>query len=89
MRKTYIYCTLIGLLWTAAVCAVPRLTVVAMVDGLTEENLNTLRPYWQQGGIRTLSEEAFQTTVSYPHLVYGGNETTATLVTGETPDRHG
>lgn len=89
MRKTYIYCTLIGLLWASSVCAVPRLTVVAMVDGLTEENLNTLRPYWQQGGIRTLSEEAYQTTVSYPHLVYGGNETTATLVTGATPDRHG
>lgn len=67
----------------------PRLTVVAVVDGMTEENLNTLRPYWQQGGIRTLSEEAFQTTIAYPHLVYGGNETTATLVTGATPDRHG
>ena len=69
MRKTYIYSTLIGLVWASLVCAVPRLTVVAMVDGLTEENLNTLRPYWTQGGIRTLSEEAFQTTVSYPHLI--------------------
>ena len=48
-----------------------------------------LRPYWQQGGLRTLSEEAYQTTITYPHLVYGGNETTATLVTGVTPDRHG
>lgn len=48
-----------------------------------------LRPYWMQGGLRTLSEEAFQTTVAYPHLVFGGNETTATLVTGTTPDRHG
>ena len=36
-----------------------------------------------------MSEEAFQTTVAYPHLVYGGNETTATLMTGVTPDRHG
>lgn len=69
--------------------AAPRLTVVAVVDGLTAENLETLRPYWQQGGIRTLSEEAFQTTVAYPHLVFGGNETTATLVTGTTPDRNG
>ena len=67
----------------------PRLTVVAVVDGLTTENLNLLRPYWQQGGLRTLSEEAFQTTVAFPQLVYGGNETTATLVTGATPDRHG
>ena len=56
---------------------------------MTAENLSLLRPYWQQGGLRTLSEEAFQTTVSYPHLVYGGNETTATLMTGATPNRHG
>lgn len=69
--------------------AAPRLTVVAVVDGLTTENLNTLRPYWQQGGLRTLSEEAYQTTIAYPHLVYGGNETTATLMTGVTPERHG
>ena len=69
--------------------AAPRLTVVAVVDGLTAENLATLRPYWQQGGLRTLSEEAYQTTIAYPHLVYGGNETTATLVTGVTPERHG
>ena len=69
--------------------AAPRLTVVAVVDGMTAEDLVMLRPYWEQGGIRTLSEEAFQTTVGYPHLVFGGNETTATLVTGATPDRHG
>ena len=69
--------------------AAPRLTVVAVVDGLTAENLMALRPYWQQGGLRTLSEEAYQTTIAYPHLVYGGNETTATLMTGVTPDRHG
>jgi len=60
-----------------------------VVDGLTADNLATLRPYWQQGGLRTLSEEAFQTTLAYPHMVYGGNETTATLMTGTTPDRHG
>ena len=69
--------------------AAPRLTVVAVVDGLTAENLMALRPYWQQGGLRTLSEEAYQTTIGYPHLVYGGNETTATVLTGVTPDRHG
>ena len=69
--------------------AAPRLTVVAVVDGLTTENLALLRPYWQQGGLRTLSEEAFQTSIAYPHLVYGGNETTATLMTGVTPDRNG
>ena len=89
MRTNRIYCTLIFSLLTSWLIAVPRLTVVAVVDGLTAENLATLRPYWPQGGFRTLSEEAFQTTVAYPHLVYGGNETTATLMTGATPDRHG
>lgn len=89
MRKTYLYSTLIISLMALSLSAEPRLTVVAVVDGLTVENLSTLRPYWQQGGLRTLSEEAFQTTLAFPHLVYGGNETTATLVTGTTPDRHG
>lgn len=89
MRKIYLYTTLIFSLLALAVNAMPRLTVVAVVDGLTTENLSLLRPYWQQGGIRTLSEEAFQTTIAYPHLVYGGNETTATLMTGVTPSRHG
>ena len=89
MRKTYLYTSLILSLLACSLCAAPRLTVVAVADGLTAENLAMLRPYWQQGGLRTLSEEAFQTTVTFPHLVYGGNETTATLVTGTTPDRHG
>ena len=89
MRKTYLYSTLIACLLTAVLSAAPRLTVVAVVDGLTTEDLTALRPYWQQGGLRTLSEEAFQTSIAYPQLVYGGNETTATLVTGVTPDRHG
>lgn len=89
MRKTYLYTSLILSLLASVLCAAPRLTVVAVADGLTAENLAMLRPYWQQGGLRTLSEEAFQTTVTFPHLVYGGNETTATLVTGTTPDRHG
>lgn len=89
MRKTYLYSTLIACLIALSAPAAPRLTVVAVVDGLTAENLATLRPYWQQGGLRTLSEEAYQTTIAYPHMVFGGNETTATLMTGVTPDRHG
>ena len=89
MRKNRLYSTLIFSLLASLMLAAPRLTVVAVVDGLTSENLAMLRPFWQKGGLRTLSEEAFQTTVAYPHLVYGGNETTATLVTGVTPDRHG
>ncbi|MGN0227689.1 MAG: alkaline phosphatase family protein [Paludibacteraceae bacterium] len=89
MRKTRLYSTLITCIITSIIYAIPRLTVVAVVDGMTSEDLNLLRPYWQQGGLRTMSEEAFQTTIDYPHLVYGGNETTATLMTGVTPDRHG
>ena len=91
MRKTHLYHSLIIGLLTLAVSsfAAPRLTVVAMVDGMTTENLNRLRPFWFKGGLRTMSEEAYQTSVAFPHLVYGGNETTATLVTGATPDRHG
>lgn len=60
-----------------------------MVDGMTQENLTKLRPYWSAGGLRTLSEEAFQTTIAFPHHVYGGQETTATLMTGTTPSHHG
>lgn len=67
----------------------PRLTVVIVIDGLRQDNLTRLRPYWQQGGLRTLAEEAFQTTIGFPHPVYGGNETTATLMTGELPREHG
>lgn len=89
MCTNRLYSTLIISLLTLIATAAPRLTVVAVVDGLTMENLNSLRPYWQQGGLRTLSEEAFQTTIEYPHLVYGGDETTATLMTGVTPERHG
>ena len=89
MRTIRIYTSLILCLSALLLQAAPRLTVVAVVDGLTAENLATLRPYWQQGGLRTLSEEAYQTTIAYPQLVYGGNETTATLMTGVTPERHG
>jgi hypothetical protein len=89
MRTNHLYSTFVICLLSGILYAAPRLTVVAVVDGLTTENLSLLRPYWQQGGLRTLSEEAYQTTLAYPHLVYGGNETTATLMTGVTPDRHG
>ena len=89
MRKTYLYSTLILSLFSLSIAASSRLTVVAVVDGLNSDNLAMLRPYWQKGGLRTLSEEAYQTSIAFPHEVYGGNETTATLMTGTTPDRHG
>ena len=69
--------------------AAPRLTVVVVVDGMRQETLDQLRPYWQQGGLRMMAEESYQTTVSFPHIVYGGSETVATLMTGATPSAHG
>lgn len=59
-----------------------------MIDGMTQENLTAMRPYWSAGGLRLLSEEAFQTTAAFSHQVYGGQETTATLMTGTTPAYH-
>lgn len=90
MYKINIYISLIiTLLCVCATCiAQPRLTVVVVVDGMTEENLTILRPYWPAGGLRLLSEEAFQTRATFPHQVYGGQETTATLMTGTTPAHH-
>ena len=92
MHKTYLHIALIFffvLVFPLSMLAAPRLTVVVIVDGLRQDNLDQLRPFWQQGGLRTLSEEAFQTTIDFPHLVYGGNETTATMLTGVTPSQHG
>ena len=92
MRSTHLLATLIALiacLYSPLSIAQPKLTVVVVVDGMTQDNLNKLRPYWQAGGLRTLSEEAFQTTIAFPHHVYGGTETTATLMTGTTPSHHG
>ena len=91
MYKTYCYITLIlcALCATTPLWANERLTVVVVVDGLNNDDLRLMRPYWPQGGLRTLSEEAYQTTVDYPHPVYGGDETTATLMTGTTPSEHG
>lgn len=91
MRQTTLHISSLTALLLFATClmAAPRLTVVVVVDGLNQSALTTLQPYWQQGGLRTLSEEAYQTTVSFPHLVYGGDETVATLMTGVTPSQHG
>lgn len=66
-----------------------KLTIFAIVDGMDTQSLQDLRPCWPLGGFRTLSEEAFQTTVVFPQIVYGGDETTATLLTGVTPFFHG
>ncbi len=68
--------------------AEPKLTVAVCIDGMSGEAMSELRGYWQQGGLRTLDEEAHESTLTFPHLVYGGCETLATILTGTTPDRH-
>lgn len=91
MRKICIYISSITILlfsFNTIILAQPRLTVVAVVDGMTQENLTLMRPFWLHGGLRVMNEEAFQTTITFPHQVYGGDETMATLMTGTTPDYH-
>jgi len=86
MHKTYLYLAL------ALICSLPlrgELTVVIAVDGLDHDALQELQPFWPQGGLRTLSEEAYQTTVQYSHWLYGGDEALATLLTGVNPSEHG
>lgn len=73
----------------ACLSATPKLTVVVLVDGMTSDNISRLQPYLQQGGLRTLAEEGYKTSLTFPHLVYGGDETVATLLTGKTPFEHG
>ncbi len=88
MRTNHLSLAIIGLLISISTWSAPRLTVAVVVDGLRQESLDKLRPYWQQGGLRTLSEEAYQTTVRFPHIVYGGAECVATFMTGTTPSEH-
>lgn len=90
MRTTKLFHTLAFIvLSTVLGLAAPQLTVVVVVGGLDQSSLEMMRPYWPTGGLRTLSEEAYQTTIHYPQWIYGGAETTATLMTGVTPDIHG
>lgn len=88
MRTTRLFSTLALTLFAILIYAQPRLTVVVVIDGMTQENLTNLRPFWPAGGLRILSEEAHQTTAVFPHQVFGGQETTATLMTGTTPAYH-
>ena len=85
MRKLLIF---ILFLLSPLLCAAPKLTVFIVVDGLDMQSMQDLQPYWSQGGLRTLSEEAYQAPVMFPQLVYGGDEATATVLTGLTPFYH-
>ena len=87
MRKIALFSTIIMV--AAALSATPKLTVVVLADGLTGDNLTQLQPYLQQGGLRTLAEEGYRTSLTFPHIVFGGDETTATLLSGRTPFEHG
>ncbi len=89
MRTTYLYITLIALCLSSLLQAAPRLSVVVMVDGLRQDNLQRLQPYLRAGGLRLLAEQAEKATVSFDNEVYGGCETVATLLTGEQPYIHG
>lgn len=90
MLKTRLFCTtLVLILFSCITLAQPRLTVVVVVDGMTHECLKALQPHWKTGGLRLLYEESYQTVASFPHQVYGGQETMATLMTGTTPNNHG
>lgn len=88
MRTNHLSLAIICLLISISVQSAPRLTVLITVDGMRQETLDQLRPYWQQGGLRTLSEEASRQTIRFPHIVYGGSECVATLMTGTTPAEH-
>lgn len=90
MHKTRLFCTTIVLTFLSIICyAQPRLTVVVVVDGMTQECLKTLQPHLPAGGLKLLYEESYQTIATFPHQVYGGQETMATLMTGTTPNNHG
>ena len=66
-----------------------RLTVVALVDGMSQQAMNRMREYWQTGGLRTIAEEAANTQLQFNQLCYGGAEMTTTLFTGNYPNEHG
>ncbi len=63
----------------------PRLTIVVVANGLTEDNIVQLRPYWLSGGMQGLDTETYITSVGFNHWLYGGNEALVTLLTGTTP----
>lgn len=98
MHKTRIYISLITawLSISAAISAQPRLTIAIVVDGMTQENssiiqnwINNCHQGWCGSGLQTLSETTAPMIVKFPHQVYGGQETMATLMTGTFPAQHG
>ena len=94
MFKTYLHIALITLLLYFSTPlllsqTLPRLTVVVVADGLTEDNIAQLRPYWLQSGTESLLKETYITSLDFNHWTYGGHEALATILTGTTPRVHG
>lgn len=94
MFKTYLHIALITLLFYFSTPlllsqTLPRLTVVVVADGLTEDNIAQLRPYWLQSGTESLLKETYITSLDFNHWTYGGHEALATILTGTTPRVHG
>lgn len=90
MRKTYLFLScLIACLALEASAKLPKLTVVIVADGLDAYSIERMRDDWSEGGLYTLVERSAVGQCSFPLSVYGGNETTATLLTGVLPSEHG
>ncbi|MCQ2310469.1 MAG: alkaline phosphatase family protein [Paludibacteraceae bacterium] len=86
MHKIYLYLALILFPFTLSAA---DLTVVVAVNGLDGSSLQEMQPFWQQGGLRTLSDEAAYTSITFNHWLYGGDEALATVLTGCYPAEHG
>lgn len=86
MRKIIL---LSALMLSAALSALPRLTVVVHVDGLGEQHVEWLNRGLPGGGLTTIAGQSPMTLCTYPHELYGGGEALATLLTGTTPNVHG
>lgn len=85
----YIFITIIALSFGVNLKAEQKLNIVICVDGLSSQAMDQMRQYWPQGGLRQLDEEAHESTITFDQLVYGGDETLATILTGTTPDNNG
>lgn len=77
------------MLWSVSMAWAGQLTVIVAVDGLDGSSLEEMQPYWQQGGLRTITEEGSAAAVNFDHWLYGGEESLATMLTGCNPATHG
>ena len=90
MRKAHLFVScLIALAALPVWGRMPRLTVVIVADGLDTYSIEQMRNEWSDGGLYTLVERGAEGQCVFDMEVYGGHETTATLLTGELPAVHG